>query len=278
MSSAVDYERKALLLSVRGLTKVLGGKTILKDLNLEVHDFVRKDGKAQGQILGVLGPSGVGKTTLFRCLAGHDEPTAGEILLTGQLMPVKVGMVGVVAQNYPLLRWRTVLENLVIAARVRYRERTRKEAIDLSMSALAEYGLADKANAYPAELSGGQQQRVAIAQQLLSSDHFLLLDEPFTGLDPLAKDVACSAVLKASTLDDLNTTIVVTHDIPSAVAISDTIVLIGRTFNEQGQSLGASIVRTYDLIERGLAWNEGIDQMPEFHEMVREIKNDFRVC
>lgn len=277
MSNHAEYDLGEQLLVVRGLTKDYGSKHILAGIDFEIRDALRKDGVKQGQVLGILGPSGMGKTTLFRCIAGLEQPSSGEVLITEKLEPVKVGKIGVVDQGSTTFRWRRVFDGLMIAARGRHK-RTAAEAKDLVMSALAEYGIADKAQSYPSELSGGQRQRVAIIAQLLSSDGLLLMDEPFSALDSLAKDVACEAILKVSHLDDRNTTIVITHDISSAVQICDTIRLLGRKRDEAGNSLGATVVRTYDLIERGLAWNEGIDQMPEFHEMVREIKNDFRVC
>ncbi|HEX8956905.1 MAG TPA: ATP-binding cassette domain-containing protein, partial [Burkholderiaceae bacterium] len=144
------------------------------------------------------------------------------------------------------------------------------------MALLTEFELADKALAYPAALSGGQRQRVAIAQQLLCSSHFLLMDEPFSGLDPRAKAKVCETILKISTLDELNTIIVVTHDVDASIAIADTIWLLGREFDGDGRPLpGAAIRCKYDLIARGLAWHEGIEDTPEFHALSLEIKRKF---
>lgn len=275
MPNDFAYKKEAIILVVHDLSLSINGHAILKDVNFTVRNITRP-GMQQGQVIALLGPSGIGKTQLFRCLAGHQQPTSGTVCVTDKLIPVKVGMVGVVAQTYPLFMRRKVLGNLVFAAE--QHGHRGKIAYEKAMAALAIYGLTDKANAYPGELSGGQRQRVAIAQQMISSDHFLLLDEPFSGLDPLAKERASGALLSLSHVDELNTTIVVTHDISSAVAIADTVLLMGRQVQSDGKSLGSTIVKTYDLIERNLAWHPDIKKMPEFHQMVVEIENDFQCC
>ncbi|MGZ3160065.1 MAG: hypothetical protein ACXU7H_13340, partial [Burkholderiaceae bacterium] len=120
------------------------------------------------------------------------------------------------------------------------------------------------------------RQRVAIAQQLLCSSHFLLMDEPFSGLDPQAKAQVCDAILKVSTMDELNTIIVVTHDIEASITIADTLWLLGRDFDANGKALaGAKIKYKYDLIARGLAWHDDIDKTPEFFELSKELKQRF---
>jgi NitT/TauT family transport system ATP-binding protein len=261
------------LLQVVGVHLSLGGKPILRDVNAEVRNIVRP-GHNQGQVIALLGPSGVGKTQLFNLLAGLLSPDQGKVLVTDKLVPVKAGMVGVVPQKYTLFQHRTVLGNLVVAAR--QRGLTKLEARKQAREHLKRFGLADKEQAYPRQLSGGQQQRVAIIQQLLSSDNFLLMDEPFSGLDPLMKDAACKLIAEVSASDEHNTIVVVTHDIESAIAIADTLWLLGRDRDAAGNSLGARIQRTYDLAEMGLAWDPDIESRPEFFQIVKQIKAEFR--
>src|SRR6059058_3617970 len=110
------YEYRETLLSVEGVSLALGGRPVLRDVSLGVRNIVRP-GRTQGQVVGLLGPSGMGKTTLFRVLAGLDVPDRGTVLLGEDGRPVERGMVGVVAQNYPLFEHRTVLGNLVVAGR-----------------------------------------------------------------------------------------------------------------------------------------------------------------
>ncbi len=246
---------------------------VLSKVNEAIDDLIR-DGVTQGQVVCLLGPSGIGKTQLFRCIAGLQIPDSGGVYLNGKRTPVAPGEVGVVAQDYPLLPHRTVLGNLMVAARRKIDND--KDAQVRCLALLAEFELGDKALAYPAALSGGQRQRVAIAQQLLCSSHFLLMDEPFSGLDPRAKAKVCETILKIATLDELNTIIVVTHDIDASIAIADTIWLLGREFDANGHALaGASIKYKYDLIARGLAWHEGIEDTPDFHALSRELKQRF---
>ena len=275
MTSRFLYERRERLATIENVSVRYGERWILRGVNATIDNLVRH-GVNQGQVVALLGPSGIGKTTLFRALAGLEVPTEGRVTLTQEQFPVVAGMVGVVSQTYTLFRHRTVLGNLLVASEKRYPDS--KEAERKALELLEIYGLSDKKNSYPKTLSGGQRQRVAIIQQVLSSGHFLLMDEPFSGLDPLMKEKACETILKLSQVDELNTSVVVTHDIECAVAIADTVWLMGRQFDANGANLGAHIRKQYDLIEAGIAWEENITSMPRFHEMVREIKDEFRHC
>ncbi|MFL6699025.1 MAG: ABC transporter ATP-binding protein [Vitreoscilla sp.] len=237
-------------------------------------DNIRRADRPQGQVMCLLGPSGIGKSQLFRCIAGLQRPTSGSVRLNGQQREVQPGEVGVVAQNYPLFNHRSVWGNLMLAA-TRH-GRTGQQAREASLALLEKFGLVDRAQCHPMMLSGGQRQRVAIAQQLLCSSHFLLMDEPFSGLDPLAKSAVCQTLMDVSTTHELNTLIVVTHDIESAIRISDTLWLLGRDRDASGQPIGgASIQQTYDLAGMGLAWDPGIESRPEFRELAAALKARF---
>ena len=245
-------------------------KPVLSGVSATIDNIIRDD-MAQGQVVCLLGPSGIGKTQLFRCIAGLQTPTSGGVYLNGKRSPVTPGEVGVVAQHYPLLKHRSVLGNLLVAAR--RKTASEREAVAKAMALLEEFGLADQALAYPSALSGGQRQRVAIAQQLLCSSHFLLMDEPFSGLDPKAKSTVCETILKVSTVDELNTTIVITHDIESSIKIADTIWVLGRDFDANGEAIpGAKIKTKIDLISRGLAWQDDIENSAQFFELSKELK------
>lgn len=273
----MNYKLTQRLLTVKDLNLSYGPKQILRDINLHVDDIVRPD-MTQGQVIALLGPSGSGKTQLFRCLAGLQKPTTGEISLMDN-RPVHSGSVGVVQQAYPLMQHRTILGNLLLAAKPKYNGTNtptdvKKEALAL----LERFGLSDKADKYPVQLSGGQRQRVAIIQQMLSSNHFLLMDEPFSGLDIIAKEKVCSLIQEVSTTNELNTIIFTTHDLASAVQIADTIWVLGKGLpDEKGEVKPGTTVRaTIDLIELGLAWNPNVDKHPNYWPTIQKLKELFK--
>jgi NitT/TauT family transport system ATP-binding protein len=269
VAAASAYEYGATILQASGIRLTLGGNVILRDVSLEVKDL-RRPGRIAGQVVGLLGPSGIGKTRLFRILAGLDVPDHGSVLIGEEGLPVQRGMVGVVAQRYPLFDHRTVLGNLLVAGR--QGGLSGAAAKEKAFGFLKRFGLEDKARLYPCQLSGGQQQRVAIAQQFMCSEHFLLMDEPFSGLDPIAVDRVSELIAEVANLHELNTIIVVTHDIAAAIEVADTLWLLGRDRDASGRIIpGARIQESYNLVERGLAWRKGINTTPEFMDLLREI-------
>lgn len=248
-------------------------KPILKNVCASI-DNIQREGLQQGQVVCLLGPSGVGKTQLFRCIAGLQQPNSGSVKLHANKGEVKPGEVGVVAQHYPLFNHRTVLGNLMVAASKVCK--TNKEAREKSFAMLDEFHLTDKALAYPLALSGGQRQRIAIAQQLLCSSHFMLMDEPFSGLDPLAKNRVCETITRVASIHELNTLIVITHDIDCAITIADTLWILGREMDTHGNPVaGAAIKEVHNLIEMGLAWQPDIQTKPEFFEFSTQLKRQF---
>lgn len=268
----MSYEVKDTLIRIENVSLVFDGKPILNQVNAEVKDIVRP-GCITGQIVGLLGPSGVGKTQLGRILTGLQAPTTGSIKIGPKGTPVQYGTVGFVAQNYPLLRHRTIAGNLIVVA-----ERVghgRVEAKAKAEEYLRRFDLLDKWEMYPSQLSGGQRQRVAIAQQLMCSEHYLVLDEPTTGLDPIMRDRVCNFIQQVSSIAEENTIFIISHDIPSVLSIADTVWLMGRRRDGAGNSMGASIVKTYNLIERGIAWKDKPTETTEFTDLVKEIRAEF---
>lgn len=237
---------------------------VLDNMSLTIRDI-----KDKPQVISVLGPSGCGKTTLMRLIAGLDKPDVGAILCSsgndGKLYPVKVGDVGVVFQRYPLFDDRTVLQNLVEPARNSGLSKVAAE--ERAVQYLDEFDLAEQKNSYPLQLSGGQRQRVAISQQLIQERHYIILDEPFSGLDPNNTLNVIKLINRVANQHTKNTFIIVTHDITSALIVSDRVFLIGRTKNEGGR-----IVKEYDLIKEDLAYHKDIEDLPRFNELRKEIR------
>jgi ABC-type nitrate/sulfonate/bicarbonate transport system ATPase subunit len=243
---------------------------VLKDLSLTIRDI-----KGKPQIISLLGPSGAGKTTALRIIAGLDKPTTGCVRLSeGEGKPLRetrVGDVGVVFQRYPLFDDINVLNNLIEPA-VRA-GMPKKEARDKALRLLDEFDMVKQGLAWPQQLSGGQRQRVAILQQLMQERHFIILDEPFSGLDPVNIINVIDLIVGTAQQHTLNTFIIVTHDVTSALIVSDTVFLLGRSRDEKGNPIpGARVMKQYDLIAEGLAYQPDIEDLPGFSELRKEIK------
>lgn len=272
MSEEAKVSAGDVLLDVSGVKLKLGDNQVLNGVTFQIIDRVR-EGKTTGQVVGMLGPSGVGKTRLLRIIASLDSPDAGKVRgHKGSIL--QAGTVGVVFQDYPLLKHHTVQTNLEIAGKIAGMSPTvaRKRADEL----LATFKLSDRGGHYPAQLSGGQRQRVAIAQQIVQPRQLLLMDEPFSGLDPAALEDVTKLVSEVANLHELNTILIVTHDIRAAMIVSDTMHLLGRDKKDDKVVPGAKIQGTYDLVERGLAWHEDVAELREFAQLEKEIKGRFR--
>ena len=223
-------------------------------------------------------------TQLFRIISGLNRPTSGHVYINNcncgrvdcnkERCEVRAGDIGVVAQSYPLFYHRDIKTNLMLAAM--QVEKTEKIAMEKIANYLTEFGLYDKLHAYPASLSGGQRQRVAIIQQILCSSHFILMDEPFSGLDPINLEKTVRLIQQVADLDELNTIIVVTHDVTAACAVSDHIWMLGRDHDPSGCALpGSYIVKSYNLIDENLAWQPDLMLRPDFMAFVAKIKKEF---
>ncbi|HEY4111367.1 ATP-binding cassette domain-containing protein [Puia sp.] len=273
------YIKKEVLLKASNVSLCYGDKCILRDINFTIRDIVRP-GLQQGQVVSLIGRSGIGKTQLFRVLSGLQKPTGGDITIherkpaevgggieVWRERPVQPGDMGVIFQNYYQFGWRTVRQSLLLAAR------KNPALADKEADAIREYAvrfdIAEVLDYYPAQLSGGQQQRVNIIQQLLKGSDFLLLDEPFSGLDICVLEKVTELLLQVSLSDELKTLIIVSHDIATAAAISDTVFILGRAAG----AAGSTLVREIDLIERGLAWRNDLRDDRGFRDTLAEIKD-----
>ncbi|WP_104119036.1 amino acid ABC transporter ATP-binding protein [Arthrobacter sp. B1805] len=218
-------------IEVRALCKSFGSNEVLKGIDFHVD---------QGEVVCVIGPSGSGKSTLLRCVNRLEEPTTGTVMVEGvditdsetDLDDVRT-RIGMVFQQFNLFPHLTVLKNLTLAQQ-RAKKRGKAEATEIARRNLAKVGLAEKADAFPAQLSGGQQQRVAIARALSMDPDMMLFDEPTSALDPeLVGDVL--EVMKQLAKEGM-TMMVVTHEMGFAREVGDRVVFMdGGVVVEQGK-------------------------------------------
>ncbi len=221
------------ILKLTNINKSYGDNLVLKDFNLEVED---------GQLVSLLGPSGCGKSTLLKTIAGIVQEDSGSIFIDGKditnLVPEKRDTV-IVFQDHLLFPHMTVRDNIGFGLKMR---NIPKSAINNTVEELLSMiKLDDKANSYPSELSGGQQQRVALARALAVKPKVLLLDEPFSNLDPaLRSDMR--VLTKQLQKQTNTTTLLVTHDKDEAMVMSDKIAVMLK--NEVAQYDEPQIVYT----------------------------------
>lgn len=199
--------------------KSLKGKFVaVKDINLDIE---------KGQIISIIGHSGCGKSTILNAIAGMTFPSKGSVVLNGKTIKGPGPDRGVVFQNYSLLPWLTVYENIFEAVDAALRDKAKEEKRALVEKYLKMVNLWDHREKLPKQISGGMKQRVAIARAFAIDPEVLLLDEPFGALDALTKASLHIELLKLWNLTHRSKTIImVTHDIEEAVFLSDRIVVM----------------------------------------------------
>lgn len=206
------------MLELKNISKRFGEKQIISDLNLKVPEK---------QILAIVGPSGGGKTTLLRMLAGLETIDSGDIIYNGEELPLdeleKRNLLGFVFQDFQLFPHLTVLENLTLSP-IKTKNFTKEDAEKKAISLLTRLGLAEYAKAYPYSLSGGQKQRVALARAMMIDPEIIGYDEPTSALDPELRLEVEKLILQNRELG--MTQIVVTHDLQFAENIADTILKV----------------------------------------------------
>jgi nitrate/nitrite transport system ATP-binding protein len=181
----------------------------------------------KGEIVTLIGHSGCGKSTLMNTISGMVKPTQGEVYANGNLVKGPGPDRGIVFQNYSLLPWLTVFENIYVAVDSAIKTLSATEKKELVEKNLQMVNLWEHRQKLPGHLSGGMKQRVAIARAFAINPSILLLDEPFGALDALTKSSMHIELLKLWNLDNRNKTIVmVTHDIEEAIFLSDRVVVM----------------------------------------------------
>jgi nitrate ABC transporter ATP-binding subunit len=193
-----------------------GPYTVLEGVNLTVYE---------GEFICVIGHSGCGKSTLLNMVAGFNRPTVGEISLRSKpiLRPGPDRMV--VFQNYSLLPWMTAFENVFLAVKQVYTDKSKEEKIQITKHSLEMVGLSEAMHKKPKQLSGGMRQRVAIARALSIRPEVLILDEPFGALDVMTREELQDELLEIWRENQV-TALMITHEIDEALFLADRIVLM----------------------------------------------------
>jgi bicarbonate transport system ATP-binding protein/nitrate/nitrite transport system ATP-binding protein len=190
-----------------------------------VHDINLKVNK--GEIISIIGHSGCGKSTIINAIAGMLSPTMGQVMLDGKVVKGPGPDRGMVFQNYSLLPWLTVYQNIFEAVDAALKDVPKAEKREKVERFLKMVNLWDHREKHPGQISGGMKQRVAIARAFAIDPEVLLLDEPFGALDALTKASLHIELLKMWNLTQRGKTIImVTHDIEEAVFLSDRIVVM----------------------------------------------------
>ena len=206
------------MLELKNISKRFKDRQILSNFNLTVEE---------NKILAIVGPSGGGKTTLLRMLAGLEKIDSGEIIYNGESLPIdeleKRNLLGFVFQDFQLFPHLTVLENLVLSP-IKTMNMSKEEAEQKALLLLEKLGLSKQINSYSNSLSGGQKQRVALARAMMINPKIIGYDEPTSALDPELRLEVEKLILQNKELGI--TQIVVTHDLQFAENIDDSILKV----------------------------------------------------
>jgi sulfonate transport system ATP-binding protein len=208
IAAAEERSSRGVSVSINRVSIAFGGRTVLENFDVDI---------SAGQFVAIVGRSGCGKSTLLRSVAGLETPQAGTIAL-GAVPPSNVKPdVRVMFQDSRLLPWRRILPNVLLGLEPALIPQARK--------VLAQVGLAERANDWPATLSGGQRQRVALARALVHDPNLLLLDEPLGSLDALTR-IEMQQLIEDVWRSRRFTAMLVTHDVAEAVSLANRVILI----------------------------------------------------
>ena len=218
------------LIQVRNLGKSFGELKVLQGITVDIH---------QGDVVCVIGPSGSGKSTFLRCLNRLEEATEGSIFFDGvDIVDPKTDIdkhrqkMGMVFQQFNLFPHMTILKNMTLAP-VKLQGADQAQAEQEAIKLLERVGLADRADAYPAQLSGGQKQRIAIVRALMMKPEVMLFDEPTSALDPEMVGEVLAVMRELA--EEKMTMVAVTHEMGFAREIANRVMFMdGGNFVEEG--------------------------------------------
>jgi ABC-type nitrate/sulfonate/bicarbonate transport system ATPase subunit len=210
----IEGVTSTVLLDLSAVTKSFGDATVLTPTTLSIEE---------GSFVAIVGPSGCGKSTLFNIIAGLLVPDAGEVTLDGRNIVGATGHVGYMLQKDLLVPWRSVEDNITMAARLT-RGVTPSDRVEAREIA-RRYGLGEFLNHYPKALSGGMRQRVAFMRTLVTHQPLLLLDEPFGALDAQTR-LEMQQWLLEVWRESGRTVLFITHDVDESIFLSDRILVM----------------------------------------------------
>lgn len=227
---------------------------VLKDINLKVNE---------GEFLAIVGFSGSGKTTLMKLLSGLLLPDSGEILFKGEPIKGPSHDKGMIFQNYSLLPWLNVYQNVALAVDEVYGELSIKKRDELILNAIELVNLTPAINKKPKELSGGMRQRVAVARALSVDPELLLMDEPLSALDALTRGNLQEEILKIWSKNQ-RTAILITNDVDEGLLMADRIIALNPGPNASfGLEFEVNIERPRD--------KTALNHNPDFKKLRNEI-------
>lgn len=211
------------MIEFKGINKIFKNNIVLYDINLKLEE---------GNIIVFVGPSGCGKTTTVKMINRLIKPTSGQVLINGEDISNKNVIelrrnIGYVIQQTGLFPHMTIKENIGIVAKMQKMNSQEIESKTRELMEMVGLDYEKFANRYPAELSGGQQQRVGIARALITNPDIILMDEPFSALDPITRSQLQDELLNIQT-QFKKTIIFVTHDMDEAIKIADKICIMGK--------------------------------------------------
>lgn len=243
------------LLELQGVSKSFSATSILSEIHLTVYE---------GDFVSVIGYSGTGKSTLINLIAGLLRPDTGTARFDGKPITGPGPERGIVFQNYSLLPWLTVMENVSLAVDQLFPDLGKKERSERAATYVDMVKLTPAADKYPKELSGGMRQRVSVARTLAANPRVLLLDEPLSALDALTRATLQDEI--ADIWQKNRTTVVwITNDPDEALLVADRVIplLPGRAGSTLGDAISVSLERPRD--------RRHVIQTPEFKDMKLRI-------
>lgn len=260
-----SIETSAAHLSLQNISKVFPGRSNLVDkvLRRTSKEFVaiaNIDLEVRpNTFVSIIGPSGCGKSTLLNIIAGLSQPTTGSVSMNGQTIEAPGPDRGVVFQNYALMPWMTVAENIQFAVETVYPTMAIAQKKAIIQDYIGLVGLRGAEDKHPHELSGGMKQRVGIARALAINPQMLLMDEPFGALDALTRGFLQDEIERIWE-QERKTVILITHSIEEALLLSDQIVMMTR-------GPAARIAQILDVPFPRPRRREELAQYPHYHTL-----------